>query len=373
MVIRRGSRPRLAILTNMIPPYRIDLLERLGDSFETKVFLSGFEGNRSWNPEPTLRNVSVQESWGLTIDRSRGCPGFDRRFLHITPGYLKDLSRFRPHAVISAELGARSIAAMAYGLSTRTPVWVWWGGTPHTERNIGVARRLLRRSVAPLIPRWISYGTSATRYIRSLRVPMSRVLQVQNVIDEGPFQTDVTPAPITLPRPIGLFVGQFIGRKGLDRLLRAAARAKRIGREFSLVLVGSGPDEPRLRTFAKRFLADRVAFFPSVGHRQLPGLYRAADFFVFPTLEDVWGLVANEALWSGLPVLCSIYAGCVEDLIPASNRFDPLSDQDFDRGIALAVSRRLAPPDVSRLWTSERLAAAIAEDVEVFVSKRSAS
>jgi glycosyltransferase involved in cell wall biosynthesis len=65
---------------------------------------------------------------------------------------------------------------------------------------------------------------------------------------------------------------------------------------------------------------------------QLVRYYVAADTFVLPSLVDVWGLVVNEALCCGTPVLGSEYAGAVQELLPANNVgvvFDPHDSEDF--------------------------------------------
>ena len=61
----------------------------------------------------------------------------------------------------------------------------------------------------------------------------------------------------------------------------------------------------------------------------MPATYRSADVLIFPTLEDVWGLVANEAELCGLPVLCSKYAGCAKEIFTAESIFDPMDTSDF--------------------------------------------
>ncbi len=63
----------------------------------------------------------------------------------------------------------------------------------------------------------------------------------------------------------------------------------------------------------------------------MPAVYRSGDILVFPTLEDVWGLVVNEALWSGCPPWSSVYAGCAKELVPMNSIFDPLDPADLDQ------------------------------------------
>jgi glycosyltransferase involved in cell wall biosynthesis len=81
-------------------------------------------------------------------------------------------------------------------------------------------------------------------------------------------------------------------------------------------------------------------------------------------MEDVWGLVVNEAMWAGLPVLCSKYAGCASELLPESNIFDPLSPESFDAALASVFEQTLAPPERSRLKTWQEVAAMIDESIK---------
>ena len=61
----------------------------------------------------------------------------------------------------------------------------------------------------------------------------------------------------------------------------------------------------------------------------MPGVYRSGDALILPTLSDVWGVVANEAVLSGIPVLCSKYAGCAKELLTEESVFDPEDAPEF--------------------------------------------
>src|SRR5215472_15436943 len=92
-------------------------------------------------------------------------------FLHIEPGYIPELVRERPDAVITDEMGFRTLVGLAYGTCFHKPVWVWWGGTCHTERRVGWFRKVLRAVIARWAKRWISYGQTSTEYLLTLGVP----------------------------------------------------------------------------------------------------------------------------------------------------------------------------------------------------------
>lgn len=364
---------RVALLVNIVAPYRVKIYRTLAEHFDVGVFVSGIEKNRStWRGvENELEGLTVKRVWGITlaIPRRHRDGLFDRWYLHLNPGYLQDLIRFAPDAIISNEMGFRSLMALLYGFLFRKPVWVWWGGTLHTERNIGIVKRVLRKLFARLVPRWISYGSTSTEYLFSLGIPNDKILQIQNCVDENIFKNHSLPAFSLTPRPVLLYAGQLIGRKGVDLLLESAARLQKKGLIFTLVLVGSGPEKERLEAKAYSLGLHNVHFFPPRRPEEMPAVYRSADVLVFPTLEDVWGLVVNEAMLSGLPVISSIYAGCTSEIVPPENTFDPLIPESFDSAMERAVTGKIAPPDISKIIPCEVVANMIAEDIRRHVSK----
>lgn len=139
-------RPRLAILTNIVAPYRVPIFRVLDQYFELRIFIAGHESGRgTWDTVGASSGLCVRRSWGFTVPlvASAGQEIWDRRYVSITPGYLADLLRFRPHAIITTEMGLRTLIGLLYGTLTRTPVWVWWGGTLHTERSRIMVKRVL--------------------------------------------------------------------------------------------------------------------------------------------------------------------------------------------------------------------------------------
>lgn len=94
-------------------------------------------------------------------------------------------------------------------------------------------------------------------------------------------------------------VGNFIHRKGFDILLRAF---KGIPENVGLYIVGGKPTE-EYKAIIKSEDINNVTFVPHVGKAELEEYYKACDFCVFPTRYDIWGLVVNEALGCGLPVI----------------------------------------------------------------------
>ncbi|MEN3009352.1 glycosyltransferase, partial [Pseudothermotoga sp.] len=97
-----------------------------------------------------------------------------------------------------------------------------------------------------------------------------------------------------------LSVGQFIPRKGFDLLIKAS---KSIPKNVGVYIVGGKPPQEYL-DLAKAFdVEEKVHFVDFKLKQELKKYYMAADLFVLPTREDIWGLVINEAMACGLPLI----------------------------------------------------------------------
>ena len=101
-----------------------------------------------------------------------------------------------------------------------------------------------------------------------------------------------------------LYVGRFIGWKGMYLGLRAFARLVERHPDARLTMVGRGVDETALRQIAQEEqLAGKITWMPWVDKAELSGIYNSHDCFLFPSLHDSGGLVVLEAMRAGLPVV----------------------------------------------------------------------
>jgi glycosyltransferase involved in cell wall biosynthesis len=130
-----------------------------------------------------------------------------------------------------------------------------------------------------------------------------------------------------------LTVGRLVEGKGLQHLLLAWSRLPSNVRETNtLIVVGRGPEDPKLRQIVADEGLKTVLFAGEQSASNLAKYYAAADIFVFPSLIDVWGLVVNEAMACGLPVLASRFAGASQELIDNNDVgqiFDPTDLKEF--------------------------------------------
>ena len=183
-----------------------------------------------------------------------------------------------------------------------------------------IKRALVRQYDAALVA-----GSPQAAYLASLGMPPDRTFRPVDVVDNDRFACGADRARATgrlpHPGPYVLSVNRFLPRKNVDGLIRAyafyRARAQAGGRApWPLVLLGDGPERGRLEALA----GPGVVFGGFQQADALPAWYGGAGLYVHPAHADPWGLVVNEAMAAGLPVLVSRGAGCAPDLVGGNGR-----------------------------------------------------
>jgi glycosyltransferase involved in cell wall biosynthesis len=144
----------------------------------------------------------------------------------------------------------------------------------------------------------VHYGADANR---TYEYPFSS-LQYSDIISEPPAAQEKAllkeKLGISEERVI-LSIGQFIPRKGFDILMKAAASLEK---NIGIYIVGGEPTEEYLKLRDELGLSN-VHFVGFQNKTVLAQYYKGAELFVLPTREDIWGLVINEAMAYGLPVI----------------------------------------------------------------------
>lgn len=310
--------PRVALLTNFIPPYRVPLFEALRNRVgQLRVFASTpIEPNRTWRSYRGGLDVTIQRTLTLR-KRWRDTGGFaDVGYVHFPYDTLAQLHRFRPDAIISSELGLRTALAVIYKRQHgHVRLVVWATVSEHTENDRGLLRSLIRPRLLRHADAVLVNGASGARYVTKLGVPHERVTLAPYTTDVAAFQTTRPMAAASQAIRL-LFAGMFVQRKGLQPFLSVLRRWADAHPDCRVQfdIVGDGPLKTELEAFdSGAHLTVRI--LDAVGYERLPDLYATADIFVLPTLADEWGVVVNEAMAAGLPVLGSRRSQAVEELV----------------------------------------------------------
>lgn len=148
-----------------------------------------------------------------------------------------------------------------------------------------------------------------------------------------------------------LFCGQMIARKGLDNLLEAFSQLDHRAR---LLLVGREAELPAMLAQFSAEVRARLEYAGFQAPDDLPRFFAQADVFVLPSRYDGWGVVVNQALGAGLPIICSDHVGAGCDLVTEgeNGRRFPAGDP---AGLRAAMQHFLdQPEDIDRYGEASR-------------------
>ncbi len=223
-----------------------------------------------------------------------------------------------------------------------------------TARARGIKAAVKQRVVAGFHAGFVA-GEPQRRYFAALGLPREKIFTGYDAVDNEFFeaksaeirsrQSEVR-KQYQLPENYFLSVGRFVTKKNLPVLIRAYRKVLDLNQacQTHLVMVGSGEESGKLRALCRELklpVYDKTVLgsdTPKVesgneppgvhfyGFRQIeenPLFYALADAFVLPSLWEEWGLVVNEAMACGLPVVVSQTAGCSEDLLRAGQLASP--------------------------------------------------
>ncbi len=249
---------------------------------------------------------------------------FDQEItLHIPTGLWRDLRKFRPDVIISHELGVRSLIASTYCRAHQIPLVIWAYQSRVSGGQGGALKRRIRQALLHQARSVVGMGVQAKEVLRSLGVEDERIISPLNAADHPALlsrhktsisrqRADEIKHRLAGGKHLALVVGRLVPLKGTNTLLDTWAKLPdHVRSEWRLVFLGRGPLD-RLVDAAKGMGVIRAGTSDT---SEMSDWYGASDLHIFPTLGDVWGLVVNEAMACGVPTLCSIHAGCYDDLI----------------------------------------------------------
>lgn len=292
---------RVLFLTNYPSPYRVRFFDELGKTMDvTVLFADRIEDkkhrNASWY-EPSAGSFrSVQLKKTFSIKSNSLC-------LEVT----KWLKQPFDHIVVCGYSNPTVILAMAWMRLHRIPFWMEVDGG--LIREDSAWKHWLKSSLVGCPNKWLSSGRYTTEYLVHYGAKEEKVFEYPfTSLTEADLQPCLPSAEekAALRQELGigeryclLAIGQFIHRKGFDVLLKAAAD---LPEDAGIYIVGGEPTEEYL-TLREKLNLNNVHFLGFQSKETLVKFYKAADVFVLPTREDIWGLVINEAMAYGLPVI----------------------------------------------------------------------
>lgn len=288
---------KVFILTTVMAPYRVQLFSEIGEKCELHVCfeqMRSSERNDKWYDESSANFRLVElKKWNASVDTTK----FD---------VIKRIREIKPDVVIAYEYSTKtSLVLMSYCQLMKIPYIINCDGA------------FISKSAKDIVKKWfisrasgfISSGKMADDYLLHYGANEKLIfrnhftsLHERDVLKFSPTKEDKERIRREIEfteKHMILSVGQFVHRKGYDILLKAATS---LPEGVGVYIVG-GKVVPEYIKMVEELNLKNIHFVDFMSPNELRSYYLAADLFVLPTREDVWGLVVNEAMACGLPIV----------------------------------------------------------------------
>ena len=283
------------------------------------------ERSRAGLEVSTDKNIPTYSySYELLFDRYAEEVGLRER----TQVLLKRAIAFRPDVInLTGYYDPAQLILLIWAKSKGIRV-VMQNESTAADQQRGGWKEQLKRQVFRLCDGFFCFGSQAADYLIQLGVPPETILLRKNAVDNNAL---LAAYERTLPnrdsqqqeaglRPKNfIFVGRLIEVKNLPMLITAFAEAGKRSinsDEWGLILLGDGVEHENLINHIQHLgVADRVKLLPGRPWFRVPEVLALSDVLVLPSQSEPWGLVVNEAMACGLPVIVSNRCGCAVDIV----------------------------------------------------------
>ena len=297
---------RVVIFNNMITPYTNRLFNELaGRGLDLAVLsCTRQEANRSWaNTLFPSYSHRVLPGWEVALSESR--------FAHVNFGIWRQLRKLQPDLLLINGIYPSMLIAALWALLSGTKLGLISDGWRHTMPQ-SVFHRVIRPMVLSRCEAIVACGRKGVEYFVEERISPQRVFEVPLV--------PVWDAPEAIPdfgeRPYHLLWCAHINDdvKNVAFFEDVVLHLKERMPNLAVRLVGQGTAQERvLANFSARGIAHTHQ--SSVHWREMAEVFSSARLMLFPSKGESWGMVCNEALQCGTPVIVSPFVGAGDDLV----------------------------------------------------------
>lgn len=314
---------KVVLITNIPNPYRIPLFNVLDEILKTanisfKVIFGA--------PGYSRRMFQIDESemkfkFRILDDHGHTFSKDGEKTVFIYRGLNKALNEEKPDLIIVSGFSPATMKVYMRKLLRGTPYIIWNGSIPKAGDHQFSLRRLQRQILCKKASAFVSYGHLAAKYLVNSGAARKSVFVATNTVDTSFFSSE-TEACRTKNGgaanhdAIFLVLGYLVPRKQIHHLLECIRIVARKRTDFRVAILGDGISKESLIGQVKEYGLEKiVTFYGFVQKKDLPDWFARCRALLFQTGYDIWGLVANEAMAAGVPVVSSVNAGATNDLI----------------------------------------------------------
>lgn len=355
-----SPKSKVLLIHNIYSPHIEPVFRELGQRCDlTVLYCAERESNRNWQVD--IKGYKYSFLKGSKI----GFNGSDLFTLIINPSVISQIKDANPEIVVLSgwDLPTYWLAAF-YCMWKKIPYIVWSGSTQYEKSWRRSISTWLVKIILSQASGYIAYGQRAKDYLISLGVSATNITIAYNGFNHD-FYAKFNPAPdeiVSLKqkfhlqhKKVILFYGQLIDRKDPQLLLKAFPKIKSYQKDTSLIIAGSGYLKDELLKSIKESSIQDAWIIDDPGDSKIRDLLYISDVLVLPSNEEVWGLVVNQALAMGLPVVVSDKVGCGPDLVVENKNgsvFSAGNMTELVSSIQKALTLQINPIELKKYSTS---------------------
>jgi glycosyltransferase involved in cell wall biosynthesis len=325
----------IALVTNVLAPYRVPLYALLAERYDVELLCFGAD-------------AGYVPAWLRDLDAQLAAAPFPARRI---AGAREALALGRRYdAAIAPVAGGAMLPATYVGMRRRGKPFVLWASVwahPRGSAKAALAFPLMRH-VYRHADAVVTYGEHVRRYVARYRGSDDAVVIAPQSVEADLFGRAVADAEVAAWRaehhlpdgPLVLSVGRLVAEKGVEDLLAAWRLLAPADPARTLVVIGDGPLAADVQATPHSRLLGPVP------RERLPVAYAAADALVLPSIptprfREPWGLVCNEALHQGTPVIATTAVGAVAGGLVRDHETGLVVAPNDPQALAAAIARLL--------------------------------
>jgi glycosyltransferase involved in cell wall biosynthesis len=293
----------ISILTSLPSPYRVPIWNKLAEEYNLKLFFTNGEVN--------------QRGWVIPQNTKWQFHFFSKKIFYLgeaqiipSPFGFYRVSKDADIVIIGGGWEVPlHVATMVYSRITRKKVFIISESTLNSHRFNGRFFAFLRATTYNIANKVLSVGELATESLVKNGVSPDKIIELFNPIDVQFFyNTSQKSSPDSRSGHCYLCVGRLIPLKNFENTIIAFSEVA--NSEDSLIIVGVGYLQPSLEKLVHSLnLEDRISFLGEKSQSELAQIYSSCATLVMASTNEVWGMVASEALASGCHVVASSVSG----------------------------------------------------------------
>ena len=304
---------RVLFLTNIPAPYRVEFFNQLGQHVDLHVvFEARYAKNIQFRFDETKKyNFNYYFLFDQDIKEKR-----------IKFKVIKYLNKSWDEIFITNYAYFTEMFALIYLKIKRVPYVLELDG--HTESKENFLKFYFKRFLIKGAKNYFSSSQSTDQYLMKYGVSLEKIIRYPftSVLEQ-----DVIPKPLTSNEKSKLkielkledkftvlMVARLIPIKGIDIFFKVAKELK----DFQFVFVGGQPDQIMIDNYGLNDI-NNLKFVDNIPKHELIKYYQASDVFFFPTQKESWGLVINEAMSQGLPIVSTTECKSAVELLGLNN------------------------------------------------------